>query len=276
MLEHQRGNDPGGFWMSITAARFALAILLLSILADQAAAIIVRADAPPADVLADSASRPEVVALLDGRAVGTLVTPRWIVTAAHVGQHIDGNAAGQPVVVGGMTNTIVEVVLHPNWDDENLGAPAVVDIALLRLDKPVTGVQPARVYGGRDELQKIVLLYGWGRTGDGLDPELQRDGLFRHGRNKVDSVTPRIRFRFDEPDSENAVPLEAVSGPGDSGGPAFIDIDGTLFLAGISSYQEDEVAPGLYGVIENYERVSDHIEWINAVINADVLPDEHD
>ena len=38
-----------------------------------------------------------------------------------------------------------------------------------------------------------------------------------------------------------ALPLAAVSGPGHSGGPAFIEVDGNRYLAGISSFQQDVV-----------------------------------
>ncbi len=82
----------------------------------------------------------------------------------------------------------------------------------------------------------------------------------------MDAVEPRLRFRFDEPDSARVVPLEAVSGPGDSGGPAFIIEDGVRYLAGVSSFQEDEVEPGIFGVTEHYERTAHHVEWILGVI----------
>ena len=44
------------------------------------------------------------------------------------------------------------------------------------------------------------------------------------------------------------------------------DVGGVRHLAGISSFQEDEVSPGIFGVIENYERVSDHVGWIEDTI----------
>lgn len=217
-------------------------------------------------VLADAGDYPEVVALIDGRAVGTLIHETWILTAAHVAQYIDQASDGKQVAIAGVPNRIVEVVVHPSWDDKAVGDPDVVDIALLRLAHPVSSVSPASVYKGRNELNAVVTLFGWGRSGDGRTEVLSRDGRFRRGENQVDAVTPRLRFRFDEPASIRALPLEAVSGPGDSGGPAFIEADGTRFVAGVSSFQEDDTAPGIFGVTENYERVSDHSKWINHVI----------
>jgi len=244
-----------------------LACLVSTLLPGHSSAIIVRGDAPVDQVLAEAADYPQVVALLDGRAVGTLIDGSWVITAAHVGQEIDRAVDGKRVTVGGRPNRVVAVVIHPSWDEEAVGAQGVIDIALLRLADPVSGVSPAPVYRGHDELNAVVVLVGWGRTGDGQDETLVRDGRFRFGENLVDAVTPRLRFRFDAPGSTRALPLEAVSGPGDSGGPAFIEADGMRYLAGVSSFQADETVPGIFGVTENYERVSDHLEWIESTIN---------
>lgn len=230
-------------------------------------AIIVRGDVPIDEVLTEPGDYPEVIALLDGRAVGVLIGETWIITAAHVGQHIDQPGGALQITIADEPNSIAEVFIHPQWDEEALGAPDVIDIALLRLTHPVSGVSPVPLYMHRNELNAVVTLCGWGRTGDGKNEVLVRDGLFRHGKNRVDAVTPRLRFRFDEPDSIRALPLEAVSGPGDSGGPAFIEIEGKRYLAGVSSFQEDVTVPGIFGVTENYERISDHIEWIESVIS---------
>lgn len=243
-----------------------IACLFCLLLPAHSSAIVVSANSLTSDVLADPSDYPEVVALLGGRAVGTLIDESWILTAAHVGQFIDQNAEGEELTIGGERNGIAEVVFHPDWDAEAVGAPGVVDMALLRVTYPVSGVIPVLLYEDQGELNAVVTLLGWGRTGDGESEVLVRDGRFRKGENRVDAVTPRLRFRFDETDSARALPMEAVSGPGDSGGPAFLEVDGKRHLAGVSSYQEDVTVPGVFGVTENYERVSDHIAWIESVI----------
>jgi secreted trypsin-like serine protease len=237
-------------------------------MADRALAIVVRGDAPANSILVESIDYPEVVALYDGRAVGTLIDDDWILTAAHVATYIAQDPATRTVLIGGKLNLIAEVVVHPSWDPESLGDPDVFDLALLRLEQTVRAELPVRIYQGREEPNAVVTIVGWGRTGDGHNPELIRDGRFRRGENKIDEATPRLRFRFDEPGSSRVVPLEAVSGPGDSGGPAFIEVGGARYLAGISSFQEDEHSPGVFGVTENYERVSDHIDWIEATTGS--------
>jgi len=192
---------------------FFATVTFCTLIAGHAAAIIVSGDAPQEAVFAEPTDYPEVIPLLDGRAVGTLVADIWIVTAAHVGQIIDRNAEVEGIVVGGKSNGISAVFIHPSWDDAAVGAPGVIDIALLQLARPVSGLRPAPLYRGKNELDSIVTLVGWGRTGDGMKDNLVRDGRFRRGENRVDAVTPRLRFRFDEPGSARALPLEAVSGP---------------------------------------------------------------
>jgi len=244
-----------------------LTCIYILFLPGQSPAIILRGDVSIDRVLAEPSDYPEVVALLDGRAVGSLIGETWIITAAHVGQYIDQAVDAHRITVAGEPNSIAAVVIHPSWDEEALGAPGVTDIALLRLTHPVSKVIPVALYLDRNELNAVITLCGWGRTADGTNDVLVRDGRFRCGENQVDAVTPRLRFRFDEPDASRALPLEAVSGPGDSGGPAFIEIDGVRYLAGVSSFQEDVTVPGIFGVTENYERVSDHLDWIKSVIS---------
>ncbi len=53
------------------------------------------------------------------------------------------------------------------------------------------------------------------------------DGKLRAATNMVKKIeSGSIWFLFDEPDSPKATLLEGVSGPGDSGGPAFLDVNG--------------------------------------------------
>jgi hypothetical protein len=79
----------------------------------------------------------------------------------------------------------------------------------------------------------------------------------------------QLRFTFDSPDSSNATDLEGISGPGDSGGPAYIKRDGILYVIGVSSGQDSRPSKthkqGSYGVFEYYVRVSHFSDWIRSV-----------
>ena len=61
--------------------------------------------------------------------------------------------------------------------------------------------------------------------------------------------------------------MEGTAGPGDSGGPAFIELDGVPLVAGVSSLGEPgDNGPGTYGAREHYVRVSSHTEWIDSML----------
>ncbi len=241
--------------------------LLAIVLSNASEAIVVRGDVQTLASVVDEKDYPEVVPILGGRAAGTLIDEKWILTAAHVGQIVATSSnSDRDLTINGLVRKIDKVFMHPSWNDEQVGEHDVIDLALLRLDRPVGDAQVAPLYRGSAEKGKMITILGWGRTGDGTSTELLKDRLFRRGENTIDEVTPRLRFDFDEPTSPNATEYEAVSGPGDSGGPAFLDIQGVRYLVGVSSFQQDEVSPGLYGVIENYERVSRHLEWIDSVV----------
>ena len=91
------------------------------------------------------------------------------------------------------------------------------------------------------------------------------DGKRRAVTNMVDDAGPkRIFMRFDEP--PNATEFEGVGGPGDSGGPALLEKNGKLFLAGVSSGSMNG-KPGEYGVVDVYTRVGSYLGWIEKVLN---------
>ena len=74
-------------------------------------------------------------------------------------------------------------------------------------------------------------------------------------------------FRLDAPEDENTTPLEGVSGPGDSGGPALIESPGVSKLAGLSVASSGR-PPGTYGNLEFYSRVSLDVDWIQEMISS--------
>jgi secreted trypsin-like serine protease len=72
-----------------------------------------------------------------------------------------------------------------------------------------------------------------------------------------------IRFKFDN--DQGYSPLEGIRGPGDSGGPALLKINNTLYIVGVSSWQNAEPTEwqeSKHRVIENYSRISYFKKWI--------------
>ena len=213
---------------------------------------------------------------------GTLITPIWVLTAAHVASDL---STGDLVEVGGKIHKIANVVVFPSWHQD---ADMPLDIALVQLLEPVTDVAPARVYRGDDELGMVATLVGRGGTGTGLTGPVREDRRVRAATNRVEStldVFPttaargqypaegfQLRFTFDAPGSPHATDLEGISGPGDSGGPAYIKRDGVLYVIGVSSGQDKRPSkartPGHYGVFEYYVRVSHFSDWIRGVTGS--------
>jgi len=71
------------------------------------------------------------------------------------------------------------------------------------------------------------------------------------------------------PGDAGVTALEGISGEADSGGPAYIELEGVLFTIGVSSHQDARPAGrkrGTYGVLEYYSRVSYFADWIREVL----------
>lgn len=144
---------------------------------------------------------------------------------------------------------------------------------MIRLRSPVANIAIVELYSGRDEVGKEVIIVGNGDFGTGLSGPVGNDGRLRAATNRVDNATEDyLTWTFDAPDSMSDRPtrLEGVSGPGDSGGPAFVQVGGTYRLVGVSSAQSTRAAggqEGRYGVIEYYTRVSTYRTWIESTVS---------
>jgi len=205
-----------------------------------------------------------------GDATGTLVGPRWVLTAGHVASSI--SAATRTVTVAGQPRVVDKVIFHPAWIDGP--GPDVPDLALLRLTEPVDGVTPMPLYESGDEVGRQVIFAGRGMIGTGQTGPTGEDRILRAATNIV-SGTPWpgwMTFEFDAP--PDGTELEGISGPGDSGGPAMIDVDGVLHLAGVSGANDSHGhGPCRYGSTEYYARVSTNAEWIGSVLrDGDRVP----
>ncbi|UCE03305.1 MAG: trypsin-like serine protease [Candidatus Latescibacterota bacterium] len=233
-------------------------VLLALILADprDAGAIVVRHDADDADYVALGSRYPAGVSVLpDGS--GALVAPRFVLTAAHVAHGVANRFPR--VEIEGTEYEVERVFLHPDW----MGRGAH-DLALLRLKRGAADVACAALYRQNDEVGRVITFVGRGDTGTGTTGPMSVDRKKRGATNRIDAADADwIYFTFDA--GAEATALEGVSGPGDSGGPAFAEMDGVLYVLGVSVFSFNG-KPGRYGTREAYTRVSTHADWIDSIV----------
>ncbi|RDZ27316.1 S1 family peptidase [Lysobacter silvisoli] len=261
-------------------------LLLLTSFA--AGAVVIRDDVP------DRRHRmaiSEFPALADvpGEGHGVLIAPRWVLTAAHA---VGWQKAVDVVVVGGTPYAVNRIVVHPGYrkPPQDLIDAAIKsgdwaaflefmtasdDIALIELTEPVRDVAPARIYRG-SALGKVVRLMGRGATGKGSEghhPHGPNRTDLRQGYNQISSSDGRwIGYTFDAPPA--ALPLEASSGNGDSGGPILVAVGDEWQVAGITAWKRVQgnpvdTWPGKYGQTNYGVRVEHYRDWIEKTIAGD-------
>ena len=196
--------------------------------------------------------------------VGTLISPDWVLTAAHVATAADKRRP--KIRFGEKEFDIDKVFIYPGWTDMQPN-----DIALIRLTKPVNDIKPAFIYLDSNEAGLEIKFIGNGGTGTGLKGPAKEDGQWRVATNVVDRVDQFwLFFDFDGPSDSGAISteLEGISGPGDSGGPALFERDGKIFVTGVSVFgNPGKKGRGTYGATEGYTRVSRYSVWISKTIN---------
>ncbi|UTF58615.1 trypsin-like serine protease [Gilvimarinus sp. DA14] len=234
--------------------KLALYVTLLTLLTiSPAHGIITRHDVDDKECQELGARYAASVAYIGG-CMSTLVEPGWLLTAAHC---MRGEGVGLETALHlEVPYQVEQTFVHPDSD-----------IALVQLKNPVRNGKPIALYNQKNELGRNVVFVGNGVFGNGCDGLAGEDGNLRGARNTVIEATQyNLVFLFDKP--ETATNLEGISGPGDSGGPALMEIDGLLYVAGVSAYQKGNgFEEGHYGVSEYYSRVSTHYPWLREVID---------
>lgn len=239
-----------------------LLISTLFLLSFTSKAIVIRHDVDDAKYKATIEDFPALATFYIDGAHGTLIHPKWVVTAAHATFCVTTDSL---VNVNSLARKVKQTYIHPNYKPGHSH-----DIALIELTAPVKDVQPVEIYRTNDELSKQVWFIGIGGTGTGLTGETldnaQNNGMLRKAQNTIiDAKGPLIKFTFNQ--ANQALPLEGVSGGGDSGGPAYIIIDNAFQLLGISSRPEGQFKNiGEYGITEVYSRISYFESWLDDVI----------
>ncbi|MBQ2791057.1 MAG: trypsin-like serine protease, partial [Thermoguttaceae bacterium] len=238
---------------------------------------------------------------IDAEALGTgslLTTGMHILTAAHVVTGDDGEAIDPeetPIYVtfhtanGTVSIPVAEGYVHESWDGEAGGAG--VDLAVLRLETAAPrGLEGYELYTRSDEIGQTVTFVGYGTYGEADDDEDEIGnrgiGVKHQGQNVYeldgarfqDSENPNVLvYDFDDGSAANDYlgnyygiynrglgDDEAITAPGDSGGPTFINGQ----IAGVCSWGTDFDGDSSFGP-GNYQvdvRVSAYVDWVNEII----------
>lgn len=238
-------------------------IFLLAI--PPAPAIVIRHDRADARYRELGAKYPAVGQILPNGLSSVLIGPRWVLTAAHVGEALI--PFDLRVRFKGSNYAVEKIILHPDWIKS--GEAAGRDVALLKLARPVTDVEPALLYDRKDEVGKLITFAGWGATGNGLTGPSDMDGALRGAHNRADRADDTtLYFTFDAPPKGEE--LEGISGPADSGGPALLEEGGRLYTIGVSSGNSGAGGEHCkYGTTEEYARVSAARPWILEAMRSD-------
>jgi hypothetical protein len=194
-----------------------------------ALALVTRTDRDDAEYLELASHYTSALRLTAPAGEGVLIAPRWILTSAA------RSKAPARVRIGERDHAIQATYAH-----------AESGVALLLLKEEVTAAEATPIYRGADEAGKGVVIAGHGG-----------DGRRRAGINTVDRVDARtLEVRIKKGD--DASDLQGALTPAEIGAPAYLQVEGRRFVAGI--------ATTIAGDRETYARVSALADWIDGTM----------
>jgi hypothetical protein len=208
---------------------------------------------------------PSVGIVNDG-CTGTLVAPRHVLTAAHCTEGLP-NTRGK-IQLGDATVGSVELIEHPQYNSFSLAN----DIAIMVLAREVPDITPSNILRARPVVGEMLTLVGYGDGGTTYNP-LHDFPTKRIGYTPLESITSnQIRWTFHGDGESNTA-------PGDSGGPSFVERDGELLVAGITSGGDGDPWNRNGQIDESWNtRVDVFARWIDTILAGEVPepePDEH-
>jgi hypothetical protein len=158
---------------------------------------------------------------------GTLIAPRFILTAAHCLVGVENFAARANF--DGTEYNSVKVIMHPGWNAV-YNESTSNDIAIIELSADVVGVTPVSISGPEPAYGVLnpVKIVGFGYTGDDSGPTLGTSGIKRSGDQIIGDIpgyitTNLMRYYFG--------PGESSTIFSDSGGPVFFNDSDIWYLS---------------------------------------------
>ncbi len=185
---------------------------------------------------------------------GTLISPTHVLTAAHCLEGISNS--GATFEVNGQTYQSSAVTIHPDYDPNQFDAGN--DLAIIELNRPVSGIQPMEIMRETPQVGTMLTLVGFGEGGTsqgGFDPN---DTGKQVGETELEGVTNHhLTWNFDSHNESNTA-------PGDSGGPAFITVNDQQLIAGVTSGGSGDAHQ--LGDQSFDTRIDVHADWIDSIV----------
>jgi len=235
---------------------------------------------------------------------GAAISRRHILTAAHVLDVVNEDGVVDPVPknvlfhlnFGGNLTQIIpasELQIYPGF--QGISNTTDNDLAIVTLSSDLPeGVPIYSLYREPIASGSTITMVGYGTSGNGVTGFVEDTAGFdikRVGQNQVDLLLEgNFVFDFDGPDASTNLfsllgsgpslgnDIEASLGPGDSGGPSFIQQNGNWLLAGVNTfafgYPEGFGLPGsgqgTFGTGGGGVLLSDpdKLAWIDSIIGS--------
>ncbi len=197
-----------------------------------------------------------------GYCTGTLIAPRFVLSAAHCAEGV-GQTAGRFFTDDGAVYATSRIYIHPGYQPFLLGTDEADDIAIYQLNREVVGITPSPFLKRPPVVGEMLTMVGYGAGGTAANGHDGTFGTKRVGFTPIDKVSQRlIEWDYDDP-------AESNTAPGDSGGPAFVMEGDVLTVAGVVSGGFQPNA-GL-GDHSFDTRVDYYQDWIEGIIGSVVV-----
>jgi len=214
---------------------------------------------------------------------GSIIAAEWILTAAHCvvpspGVSTTTTDPDSLIVLSGtadlskedqgtgLQSNVRAIIVHPDYDDESKAN----DIALIRLTTPLQ-LGPTQqaialpTFSNWPAAGTEALISGWGNASatSSLYPTKLRKATIEVVAGPGASTCGDYEAGRYLPDSMLCAGIPVSGGidscQGDSGGPLAISVEGTYYLAGVTSWGRGCARPGYPGL---YARVTSYLPWI--------------